>query len=1124
MSTFVLQQLSPKSLTHEQATQSLISLIDRLVQQHSKTHSLKYRYDMFLTLLFAVGLLTSFFYFHYTSWISQERDSGSLVEALILGLTVILNIWLNIRESILTNYEMSRRIQHHLNRIKLYGIEKQQELKFPTSLPTVPVARVVRNDIVRWVPCNLLAEQDLVLIGFGEAAPAKVRYLSKPGTLERNQILKPSFFQDQEESSDGLFYFIVQESPMQNIILSALNGHRPKTLISRQFMLLERWIWYYYIPFVLLGSLAINLLRLFLVVDAPVRSLMAVELLINLQVYSVLPILPLVFPLLMVVTRSYGNAHILTLFDELQQSTTEYTDTEGVDQFDSAPPPTKNVTLTWNAIIKRFLDQMIKIDANFLARTGGLVESLGNTTVLCAIDREGTIASTLPSLDQMLCFKDGEPVILDAQMHRSYPNGIRFEDTDWAQFKSVLKPVGLNALLSTDCGVRSGRQRNDLHFRREDIPMRSVLKPSRELCLCHVGREVGFTKQEVEKYTRKIALYSISTKHHSLSLPTVDYHYEIPSMSSFLFQDPVNNSFQVFSNGHVEMVLESCNDYWNGHELVPLNENVEKQIFEFQQNALLRDQEVVAFSYRPIQDPSTWHLIQSMQQAKPYYLEVVDQVVQSEKPPPPNIKIKKKNNRSRAISRLDSSFQFMDQQDFLRDFTKGQTWLGMASFTYQPKQNVLDVIEDLKLAGIRFCYFSAAPERESKAYADNLGLEIDWNCCIILSPDDGSGPGYTALHDMKAKLPRGVKTIRQHLKEVDDVPLHVSLFAECDTQSIKEMIQIFQEEGEVVLCIGSSLNDMNSECFSLADVSIAVDPFHMMRHNASLIGPVSPILASSAFTCIPCGLLLHFDTSIYSVTQIIGEARTLASNGRQVFSFYLGTQLSLSLLFLVSYLCMLPPPMTGYQLMFILWIILPLTSFSLIFTPRDGDVLSQMPVKNTDLVRDARRFTMYFIIRFGLVPIPVCVALTWTVLGHLTASLDAPLWHSWILTKQGQDSLLFTQCYVMFVFCVYMIVISSTFVYVRRPVWSHNPLTNRVWIVTSLGVLGVVIIFLAIFVAPIIGSMSLPWWIHCLAFLPLLLVIPVQELVKQHDLKDWEQFQKRSKLEFNTKLGMHSPL
>jgi hypothetical protein len=127
---------------------------------------------------------------------------------------------------------------------------------------------------------------------------------------------------------------------------------------------------------------------------------------------------------------------------------------------------------------------------------------------------------------------------------------------------------------------------------------------------------------------------------------------------------------------------------------------------------------------------------------------------------------------------------------------------------------MIDFVEDLALAGIRFVYFSYAPERESKSYAERLGLEIDWNSCIILSPGDGTSKGYHAIHDMKAQLPRGVHTVRDHLKYVDDVPLHVSLFAECTPDTTKEMIKIFQENGEVVCCIGTSLNDLNLECFA----------------------------------------------------------------------------------------------------------------------------------------------------------------------------------------------------------------------------------------------------------------------------------------------------------------------
>lgn len=53
---------------------------------------------------------------------------------------------------------------------------------------------------------------------------------------------------------------------------------------------------------------------------------------------------------------------------------------------------------------------------------------------------------------------------------------------------------------------------------------------------------------------------------------------------------------------------------------------------------------------------------------------------------------------------------------------------------------------------------------------------------------------------------------------------------------------------------------------------------------------------------------------------------------------------------------------------------------------------------------------------------------------------------------------------------------------------------------------------------------DVPWWLFVLSFLWPVVFLPVQELVKARDLKECVRAQKLAKLEFNTKLGMHSPL
>ena len=51
--------------------------------------------------------------------------------------------------------------------------------------------------------------------------------------------------------------------------------------------------------------------------------------------------------------------------------------------------------------------------------------------------------------------------------------------------------------------------------------------------------------------------------------------------------------------------------------------------------------------------------------------------------------------------------------------------------------------------------------------------------------------------------------IRPHLENMDNVPLLVSLFTDCDSSNTREMIVIMQDYGEVVCVLGSSANHAN---------------------------------------------------------------------------------------------------------------------------------------------------------------------------------------------------------------------------------------------------------------------------------------------------------------------------
>ncbi len=76
--------------------------------------------------------------------------------------------------------------------------------------------------------------------------------------------------------------------------------------------------------------------------------------------------------------------------------------------------------------------------------------------------------------------------------------------------------------------------------------------------------------------------------------------------------------------------------------------------------------------------------------------------------------------------------------------------------------------------------------------------------------------------DMKAQLPHGVPEIRTHLRDIDNVPLLVSLFTDSTPPAVAGMIRIMQENGEQVFVVGSALKKNSPLLFSVADVCVAL--------------------------------------------------------------------------------------------------------------------------------------------------------------------------------------------------------------------------------------------------------------------------------------------------------------
>lgn len=129
------------------------------------------------------------------------------------------------------------------------------------------------------------------------------------------------------------------------------------------------------------------------------------------------------------------------------------------------------------------------------------------------------------------------------------------------------------------------------------------------------------------------------------------------------------------------------------------------------------------------------------------------------------------------------------------------------------------------------------------------------------------------------------------------------------------------------------------------------------------------------------------------------------------------------------------------------------------------------------------------------------------------------------------NGLLLTQKLMAGFFVLHTVVISLSYVHRSQPLWRKSPFNNTWWCLTvpfvllGQGVQGTVDYQLwrdhGSHLSFSLANIPLEVWL--LASLSPLLVVVVNEVVKLHEIRARVRYQKRQKLQFETKLGMNSP-
>ncbi|XP_068932519.1 transmembrane protein 94 isoform X6 [Petaurus breviceps papuanus] len=779
--------------------------------------------------------------------------------------------------------------------------------------------------------------------------------------------------------------------------------------------------------------------------------------------------------------------------------------------------------------------------------------------------------------DDFVC--DYHLEMLSLSQDQQNPSCIQFDDSNWQLHLTSLKPLGLNVLLNlcnasvTDRLCRFSDHLCNIALQESHSAVLPVHVP---WGLCELARLIGFTPgaKELFKQENHLALYRLpsaemvkETALGKLSRVT-KRRPPLSHMISLFIKDTTTSTEQMLSHGTADVVLEACTDFWDGADIYPLSGSDRKKVLDFYQRACLSGY-CSAFAYKPMHCALSSQLngkcIELMQ--VPGHNAIC---TSCELPGTTPIK---QNTRRNSWSSDEGIGEVMEKEDCMQALS-GQIFMGMVSSQYQARLDIVRLIDGLVNACIRFVYFSLEDELKSKVFAEKMGLETGWNCHISLTPNGDvpgseippSSPSHAgSLHDdlhqvsrddaeglllmeeeghsdlisfqptdsdipsfledcNRAKLPRGIHQVRPHLQNIDNVPLLVPLFTDCTPETMCEMIKIMQEYGEVTCCLGSSANLRNSCLFLQSDISIALDPLYPSRCSWETFGyatstsmaqasdGLSPLQLSGQLNSLACSMAFRQEESI-SIIRLIEQARHATYGIRKCFLFLLQCQLTLVVIQFLSCLVQLPPLLGTTDILWLSCFCYPLLSVSLLGKPPHSSVMSVATGKNL-LSIPKKSFCESAQVR------------NLTNCSSIMLSSKAPNWFG-----DFANGLLLAQKLTAALIVLHTVFISITHVHRTKPLWRKSPFSNLWWTITVpvvlLGQLVQTAVDLQLWtnrdISINFGLADVPlitWLLGCLS---LILVVVTNEIVKLHEIRVRVRYQKRQKLQFETKLGMNSP-
>ncbi|XP_060802787.1 transmembrane protein 94 [Amyelois transitella] len=735
-----------------------------------------------ITLIYSVSLVLTYLLGHTHAYL--------LWEAVFLLVILVLNFIVAYNEEYLRRNEIPHRVKKVLetleNTIKRskWSEEHYPHLCAPFS-PCVILQWTYRDATIVNLPWALLVEGDVIVLRPGQEVPGHCRGL-QPDEPELffGQIFQPSPPEKEHFDAPRIrtphqnkAYRMCETPYLKNLKLALEEAtNRPVTVFEKQRYLCTVKI---------MEGIVLPLVIALVVVASFVRHVYQLpggthwpEIYLLQTIAASLPLLQIIFPIAWVSLTCYGLAR----FKILSETRQKYIRPKSCSISEDASDPLIQALSESNlkpeslkSLGKTFIN-ILTGKEDMIARTANIVHVLGSLSALCCVDKKGILSWPNPTAEKVFFLRNSSPSsnsssktslvgsmghqsnaaeetadtkpvaetstiveVLDLTHDQNAPFCVEWDDARWRQHLSLLKPLGLAALLNTCAHVpRHTYAQFCAHLTCEAQYSEDLVPVTNRRCLCELAKQIGFADAVADAYTvheclpifRHLQADTIrrETKFvRSLQLST-RVKVPLPHMLCVLVRDRAGQ-LQMLSQGTADIVLDSCVDYWNGRDLTQISPADRKKIIDFYQRNSLTAY-CTAFAYKPLSRgvaPALAHT----------YLELPARA----RPPaaraphwPDMTPLHFHSTDSLLLNEVTDE-DVNDAEGYF-DMQCNQVFIGMVTMQYQAQSDMVELIERLERACIRFVHFSKENELRSRVFSEKMGLESGWNCHISLMSDE----------------------------------------------------------------------------------------------------------------------------------------------------------------------------------------------------------------------------------------------------------------------------------------------------------------------------------------------------------------------------------------------------